>query len=146
MDCHPILTNWCPSSAIPTIFMPDALPRTTFAIYPGLGQAQNMLACIPGGLVHTSGNTIIKHSIKYTFMARPVHYFLGFKFHVWDENFYGCLDIIFPWKSAGELSHQECKPEYLMTIPSENKKLRWHFSGQNSCVWVWKSAGKKFQI
>jgi len=47
MDCHPIQTNWCPISAISTIFMPDALPGTTFLIYPGLGQAANMLACIP---------------------------------------------------------------------------------------------------
>jgi len=39
------------TSAIPTIFMLDALPCTTLAIYPGLGQATNMLACIPGGLV-----------------------------------------------------------------------------------------------
>ena len=51
MDCHPIQTNWClgaPISAIPTIFMPDALPGTTLPIYPGLGQA-NMLACISSG-------------------------------------------------------------------------------------------------
>jgi len=40
-----------PHLAIPTIFMPDALPRTTLPIYPGLGQAPNMLACIPGSLV-----------------------------------------------------------------------------------------------
>jgi len=39
------------TSVIPTIFMEDALPYTTFPIYPGLGQALNMLACIPGGLV-----------------------------------------------------------------------------------------------
>jgi len=51
MDCHLIQTNWCPTSAIPTISMPDALPDTTLPIYPGLGQAPNMLACIPGGLV-----------------------------------------------------------------------------------------------
>jgi len=31
--------------------LPDALPTTTLPIYPGLGQAQNMLACIPHGLV-----------------------------------------------------------------------------------------------
>jgi len=29
------------------IFMPDALPNTTLPLYPGLGQAPNMLACIP---------------------------------------------------------------------------------------------------
>jgi len=40
-----------PTSAIPTILMQDALPYTTLPIYPGLGQAPNMLACIPGGLV-----------------------------------------------------------------------------------------------
>jgi len=39
------------TSAIPIIFMPDALPYTTLPIYPGLEQAPNMLACIPGGLV-----------------------------------------------------------------------------------------------
>ena len=33
-------------------FTPDALHATTLVpIYPGLGQAQNMLACIPHGLV-----------------------------------------------------------------------------------------------
>jgi len=39
------------TSAIPIIFTQDALPYTTLLIYPGLGQAPNMLACIPGGLV-----------------------------------------------------------------------------------------------
>jgi len=29
--------------------MQDALPYTTLPIYPGLGQAPNTLACIPGG-------------------------------------------------------------------------------------------------
>jgi len=49
MDCHPMQTNWCPHLCHPTIFTPDALPDTTLPIYPGLGQAPNMLACIPGG-------------------------------------------------------------------------------------------------
>jgi len=40
-----------PTSTIPTIFTLDALPDTTLPIYPGLGQARNMLACIPSGLV-----------------------------------------------------------------------------------------------
>jgi len=31
------------------IFVPDALPSATLSIYPGLGQAQNVLACIPSG-------------------------------------------------------------------------------------------------
>jgi len=44
-----------PICAIPTIFTLDALPGRTLPIYPGLGQAQNMLAsmaCIPGGLTN----------------------------------------------------------------------------------------------
>jgi len=41
-----------PTSIIPTIFTPDALPYTTLPIYPGLAQAPNMLACIPGDLVY----------------------------------------------------------------------------------------------
>jgi len=51
MDCHLIQTNWCPNLCHFTIFMPDALPGTTLPIYPGLGQAPNMLACIPGGML-----------------------------------------------------------------------------------------------
>ena len=35
----------------PPNFMLDARPATTLPIYPGLGQAPNMLDCIPGGLV-----------------------------------------------------------------------------------------------
>jgi len=50
MDCHPIQTNWYPHLCHPTIFTQDALPYTTLPIYPGLGQAPNMLTCIPGGL------------------------------------------------------------------------------------------------
>jgi len=41
----------------PPIFTPDALPAATLPIYPGLGQAPNMLACIPSGLV-------LKHIIQ----------------------------------------------------------------------------------
>jgi len=33
------------------IFMPDAFPDAILPLYPGLGQASNMLACIPSGLV-----------------------------------------------------------------------------------------------
>jgi len=34
--------------------MPDAHPVATLPIYPGLGQAPNMLDCISGGLVDLS--------------------------------------------------------------------------------------------
>ena len=51
MDCHPSRLIGAHTSTIPTIFTPHALPDTTLPIYPGLGQALNMLACIPGGLV-----------------------------------------------------------------------------------------------
>jgi len=56
MDCHPFRLNGALISAIPTIFMPDSLPGTTLSIYFGLGQAPNMLACIPGGLVSVTAN------------------------------------------------------------------------------------------
>jgi len=36
------------------IFTPDALPAATLPLYPGLGQAPNMLACIPSGVVIVS--------------------------------------------------------------------------------------------
>jgi len=39
-----------PSPSSP-IFTPDALPATTLPIYPGFGQAPNMLACISSGSV-----------------------------------------------------------------------------------------------
>jgi len=42
---HSIRTNQRPTSIIPPIFTPDALPAATLPIYPGLGQAPNMLAC-----------------------------------------------------------------------------------------------------
>jgi len=58
MDCHPILTNWCPSLCLPHHFMPNALPGTTLPIYPGLGQAPNMLACIPGG--YTGAKIVVR--------------------------------------------------------------------------------------
>jgi len=34
------------------ILMPDAIPEATLPLYPDLGQAPNMLACIPSGMVH----------------------------------------------------------------------------------------------
>jgi len=33
------------------IFMPDALYAATLPVYPDLGQAPNMLACIPSGFI-----------------------------------------------------------------------------------------------
>jgi len=53
-----------PTSAIPTIFMQGALPCTTLPIYPGLGQAPNMLACIPGGLMMMMLTIKMKFSIS----------------------------------------------------------------------------------
>jgi len=49
--------------------MADALPVATLPIYPGLGQAPNMLACIPSGLVESKQATKIqqnccKHKLK----------------------------------------------------------------------------------
>jgi len=35
----------------PPIFTPDALPAATLPLYPGLGQAPNMLACISSGVI-----------------------------------------------------------------------------------------------
>jgi len=37
----------------PPIFNPDALPAATLPLYPGLGQAPNMLACVPDGMITT---------------------------------------------------------------------------------------------
>ena len=48
---HPIWTNQRPTSIFPPIFIPDTLSAATLPIYTGLGQAPNMLACIPSGLV-----------------------------------------------------------------------------------------------
>ena len=51
MDCHPFQSNWCPHLCHPHHFTQDALPYTTLPIYPGLGQAPNMLVYVPSGLV-----------------------------------------------------------------------------------------------
>jgi len=46
-DWAPLIqTNQRPTSIIPPIFTPDALPAATIPIYPDWGQAPNMLACI----------------------------------------------------------------------------------------------------
>ena len=41
-----IWTNQWPTSIIPPIFMLNSLPAATLPLYPGLGQASNMLICI----------------------------------------------------------------------------------------------------
>ena len=82
MDCHPIQTNWCPISANPTIFTSDALPGTTLSIYPGLGQAPNMLACIPvfkGCLIYAivlmhDAHSICKHFTEYVYIFHTSQY------------------------------------------------------------------------
>ena len=47
---HSIQTNQQPTSVIP-IFMPDAHPAATLPLYPGTGQAPNMLACMTSGVI-----------------------------------------------------------------------------------------------
>jgi len=44
--------------------MPDALPAATLSLYPGLGQAPNMLACVPSGMVKIGPNTELKSKTK----------------------------------------------------------------------------------
>jgi len=51
MDATPSKLTGALTSAISTIFMLGAVPGTTLPIYPVLGQAPNMLACIPSGLI-----------------------------------------------------------------------------------------------
>jgi len=43
-----IISNPSPSSPI---FTPNVLPAATLPLYPGLGEAPNMLDCIPSGVV-----------------------------------------------------------------------------------------------
>jgi len=47
---HSIRTNPAQPPS-PPHFTPDSLPVATLPLYPGLGQAPNMLACIPSGMV-----------------------------------------------------------------------------------------------
>jgi len=48
------------------IFMPDALPAAALPLYPDLGQAPNMLACIPSGMVSVDIECTVKLSIKHS--------------------------------------------------------------------------------
>jgi len=57
-DITPSEPPMLPSPSSPN-FTPDALPAATHPIYPGLGQAPNMLDCIPGGLVSGLFQTLI---------------------------------------------------------------------------------------
>jgi len=41
----------CPHLYHPTKFMLDAIFAANLPIYPGVGQAPNVLDCIPGGLI-----------------------------------------------------------------------------------------------
>jgi len=59
MDCHPIQTNWCSHFCHSHQFYGSCLPGTTLPIYPGSGQAPNMLACIPSGLQVDLGTATI---------------------------------------------------------------------------------------
>jgi len=55
---HSTQTNQRSTCIIPPILTPDALPATTLPLYPGFGQAPNMLACIPSG--YTLTETIMR--------------------------------------------------------------------------------------
>jgi len=46
-----LITDPLPSSPI---FTPDALAAATLPIYPGFGQAPNMMPCIPSGVVQNN--------------------------------------------------------------------------------------------
>jgi len=59
-----------PTTTIPTIFMQDALSDTTLPIYPYLGQAPDMLACIPSGLVlHKDTHVIISSLYSWLYLG-----------------------------------------------------------------------------
>jgi len=52
LDATPSGPSTPPPPSSPN-FTPDALPVATLPIYPGLGQAPNMLDCLPGGYQDT---------------------------------------------------------------------------------------------
>jgi len=54
--CYPIRTI----DALSPSFMLHAFPATTLPIYHRLGQAPNMLDCIPGGLIFAKHSPILK--------------------------------------------------------------------------------------
>jgi len=65
-----IRTNQRPTSIVPHFFTPDALPAATLPLYPGLGQAPNMLACIPSGVV--TGSPGNGHQIELVAVVIPL--------------------------------------------------------------------------
>ena len=64
--CHSIWTNQQSNTIILAIFMPDALIVTTLPLYPGLGQAPNMLGYILRGMIKypTKNVFLIFHILK----------------------------------------------------------------------------------
>jgi len=72
----PIQPNWCPNSAISTIFTPDALPGTALPIYPGLGQHQICWLAYP-----------------VAWFSRLVYYYcVSSRTHTHTQPFYSSLD------------------------------------------------------
>jgi len=66
-------------SAIPTIFMPDALPATTLPIYPGLGQAPSMLAAyLVAWLAHLVVNNLSIFFKISTYTNKLLHHRIVF--------------------------------------------------------------------
>jgi len=61
----------------PPIFMPDALPATTLAIYPGLGQAPSMLACISSGYVWSDMIVRKLHFCQLRLIQNGIHVVSG---------------------------------------------------------------------
>jgi len=48
-------------------FTPDALPAATLPLHPGFGQAPNMLACIPSGMVSGFYAKMVEITLGLTF-------------------------------------------------------------------------------
>ena len=66
--------------------MLDAYPAATLPLYPGLGQAQNMLACIPSGVILTKSIKAMKKTKAVTLTRKRVHCLLFLLIHV--PNFF----------------------------------------------------------
>jgi len=57
--------------------MPDAVPAATFPIYSGLGQASNMLSCIPSGFVFDEIKSTIKNRRGLTMSSAETAVVIG---------------------------------------------------------------------